>query len=103
MTIFFTYHLIFNPLPKETILYMTKLKAFADGKGNLAKMTISLFDKIREHCGEKERMMVTSIPPPPPPPVFLKKKAFFRVNKSGLCGKGLIIFASASAFKKEKS
>ena len=36
----------FNPLPNDKILYMTKLKAFADDKLNVAKMTITSCDRV---------------------------------------------------------
>ena len=35
-----------NPLPNDKILNVNKLKAFADDKLNVAKMTISLFDRV---------------------------------------------------------
>ena len=44
--------LLFNPLPNDKILDMTKLKAFADDKLNVAKMTIFLFVvKGKKQCG----------------------------------------------------
>ena len=39
---------------------MTKLKAFADGNLNIAKMMISLFGEV-ESIREKDKMLVTSI------------------------------------------
>ena len=44
------------PLPNDKFLDVNKLKAFADDRLNIAKMTISLFDRV-----EKEKMLVTSI------------------------------------------
>ena len=41
-----------NLLPNDKILDMTKSKAFADKKLNVAKMTIFLFDRV-ESTGEK--------------------------------------------------
>ena len=35
-----------NSLPNNIILDLTKLKAFVDNKLNVAKMTISLFDRV---------------------------------------------------------
>ena len=42
----------YNPLTNDKILDMTKLKAFADEKLNIAWMTISLFNRI-ENTVEK--------------------------------------------------
>ena len=36
----------FNSLPKDKILDVTKLKAFADDKLNAAKMMISLYNRV---------------------------------------------------------
>ena len=36
----------FNSLPDDKILDVTKLKAFADDKLNVAKMESSLFDRV---------------------------------------------------------
>ena len=41
-----------NPLPSDKILVLTKLKAFADEKLNVAKMTISLFDRVENTLGK---------------------------------------------------
>ena len=35
-----------NPIPNDEVLDVTKLKAFADNKLNIAKMTISLFGRV---------------------------------------------------------
>ena len=45
---------LFNPLPNDKILDMTKLKAFADDKLNIDKMTISVLDRVEntERKGE---------------------------------------------------
>ena len=43
---------MFNPLPKDKFLNMTKLKAFADDKSNAAKIANSLFDRV-ENTVEK--------------------------------------------------
>ena len=37
---------MFNPLPKDKILNVTKLKAFADNKSNAAKIANSLCDRV---------------------------------------------------------
>ena len=49
------YCVIFNPLPNDKILDMTKLKAFADNKLNIAKMSISLFDRVENIVGKTEK------------------------------------------------
>ena len=49
-----------NPFSNDNILDVTKLKAFADDKLNIAKLTISLCDTV-ENTGNWEKMLVTSI------------------------------------------
>ena len=44
----------FNSLPNDQILDVTKLKAFADDKINVAQMLLSVFDKIENVVGEGE-------------------------------------------------
>ena len=46
--------MLFNPLPKDKTLDVTKLKAFADNKLNFAKMTISLLDRVESTVGKGE-------------------------------------------------
>ena len=46
--------LSFNPLPNDKILDMTKLKALTDDKWNVAKMTISVFDRVENTVGKGE-------------------------------------------------
>ena len=43
-----------NPLPNNKIWDVTKLKAFADDKLKVAKMTFSLFDRVENNFGKKE-------------------------------------------------
>ena len=43
-----------NLLPIDKILDVTKLKAFADDKFNVAKITISLFDQVENTVGKGE-------------------------------------------------
>ena len=43
-----------NPLPNNKILAMTKLKAFAEEKLNVAKMMISIFDRSENIVGKGE-------------------------------------------------
>ena len=50
----------FNSLPKENIYGLTKLKAFANDKFNVAKMIISLFNSVENIVGIGENL-VTSI------------------------------------------
>ena len=72
---------MFNPLPWDKILDVTKLKAFADDKSNVVITANSHFE--REKKKEKEKMMVVSIF------IFsliVSFKAFlFRVVKSRNC------------------
>ena len=37
---------MFNPLPNDKILLVTKFKALANDKSNFAKMMISVFDSV---------------------------------------------------------
>ena len=45
---------MFNPLPKDKILNMTKLKAFADDISNAAEIANSLCDKVENTVGKGE-------------------------------------------------
>ena len=49
-----------NCLPNDNILAPAELKAFADHKFNVAKMPISLFDRV-ENIGGKGENTVTGI------------------------------------------
>ena len=42
----------FNPLPNDKILDMTKLKAFADDKIDVAQMIVSVFDRVENIVGK---------------------------------------------------
>ena len=44
----------FNSVPNNKMLDITKLKAFADDKLNIAKMTISLYDRVENTVGKGE-------------------------------------------------
>ena len=44
----------FNPFPLDKILDQTNLKAFADGKLNVTKMIISVFDRVENIVGKGE-------------------------------------------------
>ena len=43
-----------NSLPSNKILHVTKLKAFADDKINIAQMMISVFDRVENIVGNTE-------------------------------------------------
>ena len=43
-----------NPLPDDKILDWSKLKAFADDNLNVAKMMISLYDRVEKIVGKGE-------------------------------------------------
>ena len=43
----------FNSWPNDKILDVTKLKAFADDKLNIARVAISLFNRVKNTVGEK--------------------------------------------------
>ena len=43
-----------NPSPNDKILNVTKLKAFTDNKINVAKMMISVFDRLENIMGKEE-------------------------------------------------
>ena len=45
---------MFNPLPKDKILNVTKLKAFADNKSNIAKIANFVFDRVENTLGKGE-------------------------------------------------
>ena len=42
-----------NSLPNDKFLDIAKLKAFADDKLNVAKMTISLCDRVKNTVGKE--------------------------------------------------
>ena len=71
-----------NPLPNDKFLDMTKLKAFADDKLNVAKMTISLCGRLENTVGKRRKCWL---------PAFssfhtvFSKAFFFRVVKSRDC------------------
>ena len=52
--VFFFFPRKVNPLPKDKFLDMTKLKAFADNKLNIARVTISLCDRAENTVGKEE-------------------------------------------------
>ena len=68
-----------NPLQNDEILDVTKLKALADDKLNIGKMTISLFDRIQNTEGKGENAVYHHFLLFPQ--CFLKP-FFFRVDKS---------------------
>ena len=44
-----------NSLPNDKSLTLTKLKAFADIKFNVAKMMIAIFDRVENIVGKKRK------------------------------------------------
>ena len=46
--------MVINPLPNDKFLDMSKLKVFADDILNVAKMTISLCDRVENTVGKGE-------------------------------------------------
>ena len=48
------FHYFLNPLPNDKFLEITNLKAFADDKLNVNKMTISLCDRVKNTVGKGE-------------------------------------------------
>ena len=61
---------------------MTKLKAFADDKLDVAKMTISVFDQVENTGGKEEKCWSPAFSPFP---LVFSKAIFCRVFKSGDC------------------
>ena len=45
---------VLNSLPNDKILDVTNLKVFAEDKFNVAKMTVSLFDRVENTVGNGE-------------------------------------------------
>ena len=76
----------FNPLPNNTILALSKLKAFADDNFYLAQMVQFLFDREEnilrkgENTGFQHFLLSLNV---------FKKSLSQGCQKSGLCGKGL--------------
>ena len=62
----------FNPFPHNKILHQTKMKAFADGKINVTKMIISVFDRIENIVGKGEIAL---------PSQFFQKASFVDASK----------------------
>ena len=67
-----TYYL----LPNNKLFDMTKLKAFADDKLNVAKTTISLCDRVANTVGKEENAFSSF-------PTVFSKADFFRVINCG--------------------
>ena len=68
-----------SPLPNNKILEGTRLKAFADGKLNVARMTISLYDRVENTVGKGEN---AGLPAFSPFPTVFSKAFFFGVVQS---------------------
>ena len=73
--------LLFSPFPNGKILDVTKLKAFARNKLNIARMIISLFDRV-ENTGKSRKCWLPAFSLFP---TLFSKAAFFRVVKSRHC------------------
>ena len=73
---------VFNCLPNDTIVEVTKLKAFADDMLNMAKMMISLFDRVENTVGKGENACYQHFFIFP---TAFSKPFFFRVVKSRNC------------------
>ena len=59
----FGYCCLINPLLNNRILIITKLKEFADDKLNVAEMTISVFDRVKKHCGKRRKCWLPAFSP----------------------------------------
>ena len=53
-SIWFGRYCVFNYLPCDKILTLTKLKAFADDKFTVPRITISVFDRVENTVGNGE-------------------------------------------------
>ena len=69
-----------NSIPKDKAL--SKLKAFADDKFNIAKMMISLFDRVENIVGKRRKCWLPAFSPFP---AMFSKGLFLRVVKSPNC------------------
>ena len=72
-----------NPLPHDKILDQTKLKAFADDKLDVTKMSISVFDRAENTVGKGEiacTMLYQNV---------YKRLLSQKHQKVSLCGNGL--------------
>ena len=88
-----------NSLPNDKILDVTKLKAFADDKINLAQMMISVIPIVENMVGKGAKMLVTSI-------FSFSHNVFKRIlswgcSKSGLCGTELKPFSTKTVWEKD--
>ena len=54
LEIYFSVLLFFNTLPNDKILALTKLKTFADDKFDVAKILVSLCDRLENIVGKGE-------------------------------------------------
>ena len=72
--------------PKDKILDLTKLRAFADDKSNIAKMMMSLFDRIENTVEKGENAGCIAHTPFS---YCFPKPSTLESLKVGLCGKEL--------------
>ena len=72
---------ILKLLQNDKLLDVKKLKAFADDKLNVTRMTISLFDKSRKHFSKSRKCWLPAFSPFPT--VFSKALLFSFVKSGG--------------------
>ena len=73
---------LFNPLPNNKVLDVTKLKAFADDKFIVTKMIISLFHRVENPVEKGENADYSAFSPFP---TVFSKKFVFKFIKSWDC------------------
>ena len=84
--------MVLNPLPNDKNLDMTKLKAFADDKLNIAETMISLFSS-KENSGKRKKCLLPAFSPFP---TVFSKVFFFRVVKSQDCVVKSLLYTTQS-------
>ena len=79
------YHKIpnLNPLPDDTILDQTKMKASVDDKFNVTKTIISVFDRVEKNCGKRRNCLYKQ---------FLLFPQYFQKVSSPNVSKGEIVW-----------
>ena len=81
-----------NKFPHEKKMDQTRLKASADDKLNVTKMMISVFDRVKKHCGKRRNCLYKQFLLFPQ---FFQKASFPDPSKGCHCvGKGQDITAS---------
>ena len=74
----------FNSLPNDKFLDWSKLKGFADDKINAAEKFEFVLQREENIVGKRRKCWLPAFSPFP---TMFSKSCFFRVVKSGLCGK----------------